>query len=160
MKLFIGLESDWVVDANNVCGVLNALPIFSNEKALKMAEHLLSDHPEQEMNYQHFCSSFIELFDKERKTHQMDARDLGFTTPAHLIVDMLKDLKNKYVEGAGEDKELERKKILYAIEKLNAKQSLYSIDIASAFMTNNSPQTPTAHDHSADNQVINEEIRK
>lgn len=158
MKLFIGLESDWVVDANNVCGVLNSLPIFSNEKALKMAEVLLSEQPEHEMNYQHFCKSFIEMFDQERKTHQMEASDLGFTTPAHQIVDMLKDLKSKYVDGPGEEKELDRKKIFYAIEKLNAKQSLYSIDIASAFMTNNSPQT--VHDHSADNQAINEEIRK
>lgn len=151
VKLFIGLESDWVVDANNVCGVLNALPIFSNEKSLKMAEHLLSEHPEQEMHYQDFCRSFIILFEKERRAYQMDAKDLGFTTPAHLIVDMLKDLKHKYVEGPGDEKELDRKKIFYAIEKLNAKQSLYSIDIASAFMTDNTQQATTPHDHGADN---------
>ena len=125
-----------------------------------MGEDLLSKAENNEMHYSTFCHDFIELFEKDKKLHQLDASDLGFSTPAHMIVDMLKEMKHKYMEGIDEIKDFDRRKIDYAIEKLNAKQSLYSIDQDASWMRHAPPKIPLNHDHNEENKLINEEIRK
>jgi len=61
------------------------------------------------------------------KKKQDEPRDLGFTTSASVITDMLKDIRQSYL-GHDKNSAKMRKKLLYAIEKLNSKRSLYAID--------------------------------
>ena len=53
--------------------------------------------------------------------------DLGFKTTASLITDMLKEIRKSYLSKDKESKKM-NKKLLYAIEKLNSKKSLFTID--------------------------------
>lgn len=53
--------------------------------------------------------------------------DLGFKTTASLITDMLKEIRKSYLSKDKESKKM-NKKLLYAIEKLNSKKSLFCID--------------------------------
>ena len=50
--------------------------------------------------------------------------DLGFKTTASLITDMLKEIRKSYLSKDKESKKM-NKKLLYAIEKLNSKKSLF-----------------------------------
>lgn len=61
------------------------------------------------------------------KKQQSDLTDLGFKTTASWITDMLKDIRRNYL---GKDKEAMKmnKKLLYAIDKLNSKRSIFAID--------------------------------
>lgn len=61
------------------------------------------------------------------KKQQSDLTDLGFKTAAQWITEMLKEIRPKFT---GKDKESVKmnKKLLYAIDKLNSKRSIFVID--------------------------------
>ena len=87
------------------------------------AINFLEHQPQQSTSCHTFCSFMVEYIKKQ----QSDLTDLGFKTTASWITDMLKDIRKNYL---GKDKESIKmnKKLLYAIDKLNSKRSIFMID--------------------------------
>lgn len=65
----------------------------------------------------------------------LPSESLGFTTPAQLITLMLKEIKINHLDES-ESAEDMKKRINYAIEKLNSRSGLFSIDYDPRFEQN------------------------
>lgn len=116
--------NDWVVSLDNYKQVLN---VFKTKHGLgpvnDEAEAYLRKQFEQKTDAHHFCTYMVEYLKKQ----QSDLTDLGFKTAAQWITEMLKEIRPKFT---GKDKESVKmnKKLLYAIDKLNSKRSIFVID--------------------------------